>query len=214
VARETGFEVLVEWDLASPACFTAMFARNGRVLPAVRSVPTSIAAQSSPVLHTNAPHRARRATALVSLLRLHCQQTLPAFMVPSTFVVMDELPLGSTGKVDRRALPEPDDETRRGAAEYVSPVGPAQERMAHLWEDLLRMRVGATDNFFDIGGHSLLAMQLVARIRAAFAVDLPLRAIFECPTVAVLAERIETIRWATSGRPGEPANGAVEQGFV
>jgi SAM-dependent methyltransferase/acyl carrier protein len=217
-ADEAGLEVLIECDPVSPACFAATFARDARTLaarrPASATSPLPIGRPLS-ALRTNAPHRARQMPELVARLRQHCQRTLPAFMVPSTFVVLDELPLGATGKVDRRALPEPDDETRRGIAEFVPPAGPVQEQMARLWADLLRMvRVGAADSFFDIGGHSLLAMQLVARIRSAFDVDLPLRAIFECPTVATLAERIETIRWATAGQPDAPATGAVEQGFV
>ena len=124
-------------------------------------------------------------------LRGFLQARLPGHMIPSAFVVLDAMPLTPSGKVDRRALPAPE-HTRAGLEDLVTPRTPVEEAIAEIWIALLKLeRVGVHDNFFALGGHSLLAAQLVARLRAAFGLDLPLRALFETPTVAGLAERIE-----------------------
>ncbi|HEX7239753.1 MAG TPA: amino acid adenylation domain-containing protein, partial [Longimicrobiaceae bacterium] len=122
-------------------------------------------------------------------LRAFLRERLPEPMVPSAFVLLDALPLTPTGKTDVRALPAP------GAAEaeeHTAPRTPTEEVLAAIWEDVLGVaRVGATDGFFDLGGHSLLATRVVARVRAAFGVELPLRAVFEAPALAALAERVD-----------------------
>ncbi|HEX2091396.1 MAG TPA: amino acid adenylation domain-containing protein, partial [Longimicrobiaceae bacterium] len=122
-------------------------------------------------------------------LRSYLGERLPDYMVPGAFVVLDRLPLTPTGKVDRRALPAPE-----GAVEgaYVAPRTPAEELLAGIWGELLAVgRVGVHDGFFDLGGHSLLATRVVSRVREAFGIELPLRALFEAPTVAGLAGRVE-----------------------
>jgi amino acid adenylation domain-containing protein len=125
-------------------------------------------------------------------LRGFLQARLPEHMIPSAFVLLDAMPLTPSGKVDRRALPAPE-HSRAGLAELVTPRTPVEEAIAEIWMALLKVDgVGVHDNFFALGGHSLLAAQVVARLRAAFGLDLPLRALFETPTVAGLAERIET----------------------
>ncbi|HST58365.1 MAG TPA: amino acid adenylation domain-containing protein [Longimicrobium sp.] len=128
-------------------------------------------------------------------LRAHVRQSLPEYMVPAAFVVLDALPLTPNGKVDRDALPAPE---FAGAVErYVEPRTPAEEVLAGIWAEVLRLeRVGAEDNFFEVGGHSLLATRVVSRIRAVFGVELPLRALFEGPTVAEMAGRVEELRRA------------------
>ncbi|HVS01000.1 MAG TPA: non-ribosomal peptide synthase/polyketide synthase, partial [Thermoanaerobaculia bacterium] len=117
-------------------------------------------------------------------------ERLPAYMVPSNFVFLEALPLSSNGKVDRRALPKPEE---AGAGEtYVAPRTPAEARLAGLFAEVLKLdRVGIEDSFFELGGHSLLATQLTARVRDAFQVELPLRELFERPTVAALAPAVE-----------------------
>ncbi|WP_404384160.1 amino acid adenylation domain-containing protein [Caenispirillum salinarum] len=126
---------------------------------------------------------------------------LPDHMVPRVIVALGALPLMPNGKLDRRALPEPD-ATALGTGEKVAPEGPAQETIAGLWRDLLEVDdVGATDDFFALGGHSLLAMRLVARIRDALGVELPVRAVFEHPTVAGLAAALETAAPAAATAP-------------
>ena len=119
------------------------------------------------------------------------KEKLPEYMVPSAFVTLDGLPLTPNGKVDRKALPEPDGEITR-EQEYVAPRTPSEEILANIFANVLGVqKVGIHDNFFDLGGHSLLATQVISRIRQAFAVDVPLRNLFEEPTIANLSKIIE-----------------------
>jgi amino acid adenylation domain-containing protein len=125
-------------------------------------------------------------------LRAHLAANLPEYMVPAAWVVLESMPLTPSGKVDRRALPEPDGTA--AAANRVPPRTPAEELVAGIWERVLGVRPGVHDNFFDLGGHSLRATQVVSRLREAFGAELPLRALFEAPTVAGLAERAVAAR--------------------
>ena len=130
-------------------------------------------------------------TALAAELRGLLAGRLPAYMVPSAFVTLEALPLTATGKVDRRALPAPD-----LAADDVTeaPRDQVEELVADLWKDVLGIeRVGRDDDFFACGGHSLRATQLASRLKQAFDVDLPLKAVFEDPTVARLAARVRRL---------------------
>ena len=130
---------------------------------------------------------------VASDLRKYLQEHLPDFMVPSSYVTLDQFPLTPNGKVDRRALPAPDSTRPDLKAAFVAPRTPTEEVLAGIWAHLLGLEnVGIQDNFFDLGGHSLLATQVLSRIRAAFGVDLPLRKLFESPTVSGLAESVET----------------------
>ena len=109
-------------------------------------------------------------------------------MVPSAFVFLDTIPLTANGKVDRKALPAPDQNRFESEESYVAPRTPVEELLAAIWADVLKQqKVGVQDNFFDLGGHSLLATQVVSRIRGAFQMDIPLRTLFEKPTVEELA---------------------------
>jgi len=128
----------------------------------------------------------------ISELRAHLKETLPDYMVPSAFVMLDEMPRTPNGKVDRRALPEPDNFMLAPQAEYTPPRTAREEILAGIWTEALHVqRVGIYDNFFELGGHSLLATHVLSHIREAFQVELPLRSFFESPTVAAIAERIE-----------------------
>ncbi|MBZ4402510.1 condensation domain-containing protein, partial [Myxococcus sp. AS-1-15] len=124
-----------------------------------------------------------------SALRDALSQRLPEYMVPSAFVFLDALPLSPSGKVDRKALPAPD--FVPVAREFVAPRTPTEQLLASLFASVLRVeQVGATDHFFELGGHSLLGTRLVAQLRSATGVTLPLRDLFEAPTVELLAKRL------------------------
>ena len=124
-------------------------------------------------------------------LRRFAQVYLPDYMAPSAFVLLDEIPLSANKKVDRRALPAPDYSHAENGAAFVEPRDPVEELLVDIWARVLGVeRIGLTDNFFDRGGHSLLATQVVSRIRDAFHVDVPLRELFESPTVLELAEKV------------------------
>jgi amino acid adenylation domain-containing protein len=121
-------------------------------------------------------------------LREHAKQTLPAYMIPATFVLLGALPLTPNGKVDRRALPAPDQDGRHPAAGSVAPRDMLEVQLTKIWERVLGVRsVGVRDNFFDLGGHSLLAVRLFAEMAARFGHPLPLTTIFQAPTVEGLA---------------------------
>jgi acyl carrier protein len=126
-------------------------------------------------------------------LRPVLRRTLPEYMIPATFVVMPSFPVTTSGKTDRRALPPPHAERSLPGTAYVPPRTAVEAQVADLWAELLGVEyVGVKDSFFELGGHSLLGIRMVSRVRAAFRVDIPLRAIFETPTVAALSQRIES----------------------
>jgi amino acid adenylation domain-containing protein len=131
-------------------------------------------------------------------LRSFLKTKLPAYMLPAAFVVLDTLPLTANGKVDQKALPSPNLTTATETSPTVTPTTSLEAALVELWTQLLgRKQVGIHDNFFELGGHSLLATQLVSRIRDRFQVELPLRSVFETPTIAELAQKMEASRWAT-----------------
>jgi hypothetical protein len=112
-------------------------------------------------------------------------------MVPSTFSILYSLPLTPSGKVDRRALPPPDQPQANNGRAFVEPRTPIEAEIAGLWRGILHIEnVGIHDNFFELGGHSLLLTQLASRIRRLFGVDLPLRVLFDTPTISEMREAI------------------------
>jgi amino acid adenylation domain-containing protein len=127
-------------------------------------------------------------------LRIHLRASLPDYMVPSAFVILDRMPLTLNGKLDRRALPLPNDDAY-ASREYVPPHGEVEESVAQIWQDLLRIdRIGRRDNFFELGGHSLLVMQAVARIESQWSIEVPIQSMFECPTLSEFAAHTEELR--------------------
>jgi amino acid adenylation domain-containing protein/FkbM family methyltransferase len=125
-------------------------------------------------------------------LREWLQRKLPEYMVPSAFVMLDKIPLNINGKVDRNALPLPGPKDFTGSAGYEPPRTPVEDMVAGIWGQVLNLNeIGRHQNFFELGGHSLIATQVMSRIRSNFHVELPLRALFETPTVAGLSARLE-----------------------
>ncbi len=142
------------------------------------------------------PHQSQKVnlTSTVQELRRYLQEQLPDYMIPSTTVLLDELPVTANGKVDRAALPIPDAVHPTDEETFAPPRSPMEELMLSIWTDVLEVeRIGIHDNFFELGGHSLLATQVIARVRTIFHVEVPLRTLFEGPTVADLANYVEAI---------------------
>ena len=130
----------------------------------------------------------------ISELRNFLKEKLPEYMIPSLFVVLEELPLLPNGKVDRSRLPPPDGTRPPLTGEFALPRTEIEELIAQTWREVLRIEnVGIFDNFFELGGHSLLATQIVARLQEAFNKDVPLRVLFDAPTVVELAQELEAI---------------------
>ena len=128
----------------------------------------------------------------VTDLRGFLRQKVPEYMVPAIFISIDALPLSSNGKVDRSKLPTPEDSRPNLEEAFVEPRTPVEQLLAGIWAEVLRLeRLSVHDNFFHLGGHSLIAARVISRIRKAFQIDLPLRRIFETPTVAGLALTVE-----------------------
>ncbi len=150
-------------------------------------------------------------------LRAWLADRLPSYLVPTAWVELEALPLLPNGKLDRRALPEPE----AGAVEeaYVAPRTPVEEVLAGIWAEVLKLKgVGVQDNFFELGGHSLLATRVMSQVREAFQVEVPLLTLFEAPTVAGLAEAIEGLRQDSRAAAGPilpvPRPGALPLSFA
>ena len=125
----------------------------------------------------------------VAELRSYLKEKLPDYMIPSAFVRLDALPLTPNGKVDRNKLPAPDGSRTNLTQEFAVPRTEIEELVAQAWREALRIEnLGIYDNFFELGGHSLFATQIVARLHEAFNREVPLRVLFDAPTVAELAQ--------------------------
>ena len=137
-----------------------------------------------------------RAAPKDSELRGLLRAKLPDYMIPSAFVILDRFPLSPNGKLDRKALPRPEAHSSNLAA-FAPPDTETQKALADIWCEALGIQqVGLHDNFFELGGHSLSATRVVSRAIATFRVRLPLRTLFEHPTLAGLAEQIDALLWA------------------
>jgi amino acid adenylation domain-containing protein/FkbM family methyltransferase len=138
-------------------------------------------------------------------LRRHAKELLPEGMIPSAFVRMEALPRTLNGKIDRKALPAPEQTRPQLAEKMVAPRTPEEEALAGIWAKCLGIeRVGIHDDFFDLGGHSLLATRLMHQVHERFQVELPVRALFEAPTVAGLTERLQSFRSSGAGQSVAP----------
>ncbi|NES69220.1 MAG: methyltransferase domain-containing protein, partial [Okeania sp. SIO2D1] len=138
----------------------------------------------------NNPLASQTAKQLIPQLREYLESRLPEYMLPSGYVVLSQLPLTPNGKLDRKALPAPDFANSL-STEYVAPETETEKVLAEIWREVLGIeQIGIHDNFFDLGGHSLMATQVLSRVRLAFGIDIPLTTLFESSTIAKLAENL------------------------
>jgi amino acid adenylation domain-containing protein len=189
LGHETGYTVDLAWtDDGRDGRFDAFLWRGSA--PSNRLPPIGPAQRDEGLpwsSFANDPLRARLLSELVPRLRSYLLDRLPDFMVPSAFVLLEQIPLSPNGKLDRAALPAPE-QAGPAAPSYVPPRTAVEETLVGIWQDVLRRsHIGIEDNLFEIGGHSLLATQIVVRIREALNIDLPLHALYAAPTVAGLA---------------------------
>jgi amino acid adenylation domain-containing protein len=149
---------------------------------------------------------------LINDLRCYLKQKLPQYMIPSAFVLLEAMPLTPNGKIDRRSLRAPDTNTAEFESNFADPRTPDEQLIAEIWAEVLGLeRVGIHDNFFELGGHSLLATQAISRLREAFQIEVPLRSLFESPTVASLSKNIWQYR-AEEKLQAPPIKRASRQG--
>jgi amino acid adenylation domain-containing protein len=148
----------------------------------------------------------------INHLRVFLKQKLPQYMMPSAFVLLEAMPLTPNGKIDRRSLRAPDTNTPEFESNFTEPRTPDEQLIAEIWAEVLGLeRVGIHDNFFELGGHSLLATQVISRLREAFQVEVPLRSLFESPTVATVTESLLQYR-ADQKLKAPPIKRASRQG--
>jgi natural product biosynthesis luciferase-like monooxygenase protein len=191
------YDVSVTWSSSGPHAFDARFRRRG----AARARASS-GARPTPKpwdLYARGPER-RAGADLVPDLRARLKQTLPPYMIPSAFVVMDALPLTANGKVDRKALPAPDRERLEAATAYIAPASDLERIISEVWQQLLGLsQVSTRDNLFELGANSLLMVQANGRLKAALGRELSLVEMFRFPSITTLATHLASA--TTDGAP-------------
>ncbi|WP_224242633.1 non-ribosomal peptide synthetase [Hyalangium gracile] len=201
LAGSFGRQATVTWSRTGPAGTMDIDlspSTNTNALP--ERPPPPLPASWQPF--ANVPVQARFARQLVPELRAHLESRLPPQLIPNAILVLDALPLTPVGKVDRRALPSPEPRREHRPFGEQPPRNDTERRIAEIWARVLGVeRVGIGDDFFALGGHSLLATQIVSRIRDALGVDLPLRCVFEAPSVEKLAAEVTRRTEARAAAP-------------
>jgi acyl carrier protein len=196
---ELAYDVRVGWsDVDAEGLYDVLFVHKDATSSAPIAFPGPVRGASSFQDWTSYTNKPLRGLALENIgpqLRRFVQQHLPDYMVPASFVLLDELPRASSGKLDRQALPPPELDFSDPRLAYTGPRTPTEARVATIWSELLGLQqIGIDDDFFAaLGGHSLLATQVVSRLRDAFQVDVPLRRMFDSSTIAQLAVVIEQL---------------------
>ena len=190
LGEELGYRVELSWARCdSSGRFDVLFQRaRDRAATWPVEQPATLMPWHS---YANQPWLKRATEGLVPALRAHLRDRLPDFMIPAAFVVLDALPLSPNGKLDRRALPPPDEHASARDASFVAPRTPVENTLALLWQEVLGVEaVGLEDNFFELGGHSLLAVKLFAAVERTFDRKLPLSTLFQAPSLGRLADVI------------------------
>jgi thioesterase domain-containing protein/acyl carrier protein len=200
-----GYRVIISDVLGGPqGSYEALFQRSGSDPAAERwaGFPEPDAQARHDSDYTNNPLRTRGVQRLPAQLRDFLADRLPDYMQPSAIIVLNSIPLTPNGKVDRRALPAPDQSRSFVEGTLVAPRDALEQRLVHIWEDLLGVHpIGIHDNFFLLGGHSLLAVRLMARIQQQFAHDLPITALFQNATIEQLASLLRSPAGAQQWSP-------------
>jgi amino acid adenylation domain-containing protein len=200
------YDVDIVWSASGDAgCFDVAFTHRA-TSEAIGGAPAAPARTRPWAEYANNPLRGKFNRKLIPQLRNLLQESVPDHMIPSAFVLLDALPLTQNGKVDRRALPPPEQLRPELDEQLVLGRTPVEEALSEMFSQVLGVRpIGIHDNFFDLGGHSLLATQLISRIRDSFRLrELPLRTLFESPTVAGIAERVEEAQRSTQATTALP----------
>ncbi len=193
MSHELSHDVHINWSGGVNDSYDVVFynreANFSQAIPvSLPTTPTQIKPWSA---YANIPGVPQTTNALIPQLRTFLTESLPNYMVPTAFVVIDSLPLTPNGKIDRRSLPAPNRFRPDLAEDFIAPGNPVEEQLAQIWMQVLGVEpVGIHDNFFDLGGHSLLTVELLNRIKETFQVDLPLLCLFKAPTIAGLTQAI------------------------
>ncbi|MCC6558329.1 MAG: amino acid adenylation domain-containing protein [Polyangiaceae bacterium] len=203
LGERLGYATRLTLSRTGPGAIDALFERAGGAARRAWRVPLPAAA--GPL--ASAPLRGRRGQALVPALRAALQERLPEPMIPAAFVLLDRMPMNPNGKLDRRALPAPEEARPDLPQAFAAPRSALEEELSAMWRELLRLdRVGVHDDLFALGGHSLLVVQMFSRIRRRYGVDVTFQEIFADPTIAGLAAIVEArIDRAAPERGASPA---------
>ena len=196
LAASLGYSAEVSWTSdGAPDRFDVSLKKAGSIGSSLAAGEERKAKSSKPLSHyANNPLQGKLARGLSLQLQPFLKERLPDYMIPSALVVMEALPLTANGKVDRAALPSPDHLRPELENAFTAPRSQTEQTVANILREVLGIdRVGLYDNFFELGGHSLLASQVVSRLRKAFNMELPLRWIFDSPSVLELAARVEKV---------------------
>jgi natural product biosynthesis luciferase-like monooxygenase protein len=206
------YDVHVTWSSSGPHAFDARFRRRGAA-PAARPRRADGARAPKPWDHyARGPERRAAGADLVPDLRARLKQTLPPYMIPSAFVVLDALPLTANGKVNRKALPVPDRDRQEAATEYVAPASDLERTIGEVWQQLLGLaQVSTQDNLFDLGANSLLMVQANGRLKTALGRELSLVEMFRFPSIATLAAHLAIAPTADDPR-AESRSEATDRG--
>lgn len=200
VAAEAGLQIVIDWHPHASDGLRVSCQRNGIAIPAAQiAKQLSVVPIGDPVLDVrqtrrwaSQPHARRHAIQLIERMRDELRQRLSAYMVPTAFVLVDDLPLTIQGKLDRSALPPPPSERLTSNAPLREAQTQTQRVLVEIWEELLDVSpIGIDDDFFDLGGHSMLAVRMVAQVRKRLGRSLPLAALFSKPTITQLAKVLE-----------------------